>query len=906
MSAKSINAILLIEDNRGDARLLMEMLTEQGVRGAGLAHVETMREAEAHLARNSIDVILLDVGLPDANGLGAVRRAKSAAPRTPLVVLTGMDDEALASQALQEGAQDYLIKGEIEGRGLLRALRYAIERETLEESLFVEKERAQVTLNCIGDAVACTDISGNLTFLNIVAEELTGWSYQEATGRPMAEIFQIVDAAHRKAIPNPMKAAIARDRTGHLPADAILIRRDGLQIPIEDSVAPIHDREGHATGAVIVLRDVSAARAMAAQMADSASDLARQNTLLSKVNGELSTLVRSSPIAIYATDPEGIVTMWSPAAERLTGFSHEEAVGSFLPIVPEAAVGDARDRIRRVCLGEPATNVVLAWRKKDGAMIELSISMGPLNDESGVARGVISLAENMTEASSERRRIERMQSEFVSTVSHELRTPLTSIGGSLGLIVGGAAGVINDRAARLIEIANNNTQRLIRLVNDILDIETLQSERMAFHFAPVRLDDVIDQAIAANLAYASSFEIEIRRSGTDTDVVIRADPDRVNQALTNLISNAVKFSPSRTHVEIVAKRSAQSVRVTVGDHGAGIPAEFRARIFGRFAQADSSDMRQKGGSGLGLSIVRQIMERHGGSVSFNSDPEEGTRFHLDFPAPAELQRQHTFPPLAHAGRMLVCTRDSTISDPIRACLLAHGFEGALAPSVDDAAMQAGEIVAAVIGFPLGHQSLGDLIRVLRTSPGSEGLPILLLCAERTTRNQFYVPQALPLMAWMARLAEVKRLHRASNDVQPLRWETRRAILHVESDLKVVAAVDEALARQFRIVSATTLDAARESLVDGRFDFVIMDLHQSVHLVKHVIPKNFNAPTHQMPIVILAVCQERPEPMSSTRKMHVDASGKATMIVEAVQSAIAPVQRRNDNQEARRETQGALR
>ena len=191
-------------------------------------------------------------------------------PAFPLVVLTGLDDESLAAQALQEGAQDYLIKGQIETRGLLRALRYAIERKTMEEALFVEKERAQVTLNCIGDAVICTDISGNITFLNVVAERMTGWSWQEAAGRPMAEVFRILDATSRETIPNPMEMAVGQDRTVHLPSNCILIRRDGLEIPIEDSVAPIHDREGQATGAVIVFRDVSAARAMALQMTHSA------------------------------------------------------------------------------------------------------------------------------------------------------------------------------------------------------------------------------------------------------------------------------------------------------------------------------------------------------------------------------------------------------------------------------------------------------------------------------------------------------------------------------------------------------------------------------------------------------------------------------------------------------------
>ena len=269
MSKKSSKMLLLVEDNPADARLLREMVNEQGSYNTELTHVECMSEAEKHLAEHAVDIILLDLGLPDAQGLGAVRRAHAAAPRVPLVVL-GLDDESLAAQALHEGAQDYLIKGQIETRGVLRALRYAIERKTMEEALFVEKERAQVTLNCIGDAVACTDISGNITFLNPVAEKMTGWSWQQATGRPMAEVFRILDATSRETIPNPMEIAVGQDRKVHLPLNCVLIRRDGFETPIEDSVAPIHDREGQGSGAVIVFRDVSAARAMVLQMTYSA------------------------------------------------------------------------------------------------------------------------------------------------------------------------------------------------------------------------------------------------------------------------------------------------------------------------------------------------------------------------------------------------------------------------------------------------------------------------------------------------------------------------------------------------------------------------------------------------------------------------------------------------------------
>jgi diguanylate cyclase (GGDEF)-like protein/PAS domain S-box-containing protein len=258
MSTSVLKAVLLIEDNRADARLLREMFRDQASHhDVALTWVESMGAAETHIAAHAVDVVLLDLGLPDTlEGCEAVRRAHAAAPRTPLVVLTGLDDDALAIAALQQGAQDYLVKGQIDGRGLLRAMRYAVERKTMEEALFDEKERAQVTLNCIGDAVMCTDVSGNISFLNAVAEKLTGWSSEEATGLPMGDVFRMRDSAGAVAAPGL--------------ESGLLVRRDGVTVPIENSEAPIHDREGQSTGAVIVFRDTSAARAMTQLMVHAA------------------------------------------------------------------------------------------------------------------------------------------------------------------------------------------------------------------------------------------------------------------------------------------------------------------------------------------------------------------------------------------------------------------------------------------------------------------------------------------------------------------------------------------------------------------------------------------------------------------------------------------------------------
>ena len=328
MNKKSIKVLLLVEDNPADVRLLREIFREQTSHNAELTQVETIGEAELYLATNTApDIILLDLGLPDAQGLQAIRRARTAAPRVPLVVLTALDDESVAARALQKGVQDYLIKGQIDGRGLLRALRYAIERKNMQEALFEEKERAQVTLNSIGDAVICTDVLGNITFLNPVAERMTDWSREEAAGRPMADVFRILDAASRETTPNPMEIAVRQNGVMHLSSNTILIQRHGFEISIEGSVAPIHDRQGLATGVVIVFRDLGSTRTMALQMAhsahhDSLTGLPNRKLLNDRVSQAIALALRNmKKIAVLVLDLDGFKhindSLGHPIGDRL-------------------------------------------------------------------------------------------------------------------------------------------------------------------------------------------------------------------------------------------------------------------------------------------------------------------------------------------------------------------------------------------------------------------------------------------------------------------------------------------------------------------------------------------------------------------------------------------------------------
>ena len=241
--------------------------------------------------------------------------------------------------------------------------------------------------------------------------------------------------------------------------------------------------------------------------------------------------------------------------------------------------------------------------------------------------GFFSLGTDITEL----KRSDRMKTEFVSTVSHELRTPLTSIRGSLGLIAGGVAGDMPEAVKNLVGIAKNNCERLIRLINDILDIQKIESGKIHLDLQVVDIGQLVRQAGVAVEGFAGQHQVQVLLQAPDELLQVRLDSDRMIQVLTNLLSNAVKFSPPQGVVQVKVARVAQGVRVEVADQGPGVPEEFRGRIFQKFSQADSSDARRIGGTGLGLNISKMLVEKMGGHIGFENQAGAGTTFFFEMP-----------------------------------------------------------------------------------------------------------------------------------------------------------------------------------------------------------------------------------------------------------------------------------
>ncbi|MES2902762.1 MAG: ATP-binding protein [Pseudomonadota bacterium] len=407
-------------------------------------------------------------------------------------------------------------------------------------------------------------------------------------------------------------------------------------------------------------RTISALRRSSRELADSAT---RQSAIFAAAND-----------AMVILDEHGVITSANAAAERLFGRRRAAMIGrsnlALFAHAPSEAVSNAY--LRGIARGDGSveTTQTFIGMRDDGTTFETEVATTPVSLHDG--RHFLAVARDATE----RRRIERLKSEFVATISHELRTPLTSIAGSLGLLTGGAAGPLPEKASRLLGIAQSNSQRLIRLINDILDIEKIEAGKMAFATQLLDLETLLERAIHDSSGLAAERSVVLTLAPVAEGSMIQADPDRMGQVLANLLSNAIKYSPVGGAVTLSTERRHPYQRISVIDHGSGIPPEFRDRMFEKFAQADSTDTRQVGGTGLGLSIVREIVTRMNGAITFESVPGERTAFHIDLRAQTQVSSDAIdtaalHPPSDSGARHLLHVDD----DPDTLRLVSSAFEG---------------------------------------------------------------------------------------------------------------------------------------------------------------------------------------------------------------------------------------
>jgi PAS domain S-box-containing protein len=370
------------------------------------------------------------------------------------------------------------------------------------------------------------------------------------------------------------------------------------------------------------------------QIAQQLEELMEARSEVEASGRKLALFAERAPIAVLEVDSKASILEINPAAELLFGYPAGDLIGrnAVQTLFPaDRSDLNAESWAEFVEGARPVTLPQVTCVRRDGLEVICEFTLTPLVNEFGDLLSVIAQVRDVTQMLE----ADRLKKEFTSTLSHELRTPLTSIIGSLQLVNTGVMGDVEKDILELTEVAERNAQRLLDLINDILDIEKIESGKLTLFLERIALDALVRESLTLNKAFADRFKVRLEADGELPQVAVDADRKRLMQVITNLISNATKFSPEGETVHISMRQSDGSVRIGIADRGPGIPESFRGRIFGRFAQADSAFTRQKGGTGLGLAISKRLIELMDGQIGFEDRDGGGTLFYIDLPVQNE-------------------------------------------------------------------------------------------------------------------------------------------------------------------------------------------------------------------------------------------------------------------------------
>jgi PAS domain S-box-containing protein len=463
------------------------------------------------------------------------------------------------------------------------------------------------------DAIVSTDVTGIVTTWNAAAERLFGFTAREMIGQPIKAIVPPDRWPEEDGV-----LARVRDGLRVAPFETIRRRKDGSAVEVALTVSPIRTQDGRIIGASKIARDITERR------------------LMERHAFRLAAIVESSDDAIVGKDLNGIVQSWNRGAERIFGYTAEEMIGRPITVViPEDRLDEEAHVLTQIRAGGGVRHFETVRRRKDGQLIDVSLTVSPIRTRTGAIIGASKVARDITEQKRLSREVEqasRAKDEFLATLSHELRTPLNTVLGYTDMLQSGMI-AWEDRAKALNAIIRN-AEALRQLVNDVLDTSQIVTGNIRLKIEPCDISTVAEEAIETVRPATLAKSIEIR-TRIAHGLMVQGDCARLRQVLWNLLSNAVKFTPEGGTLTVAADAEPRHVRIAVEDTGVGIEREALPHVFERFWQGDGTHTRSHGGLGLGLALVRHFVELHGGKVTAHSEGRDrGTRFEVILPAAA--------------------------------------------------------------------------------------------------------------------------------------------------------------------------------------------------------------------------------------------------------------------------------
>jgi PAS domain S-box-containing protein len=576
------------------------------------------------------------------------------------------------------------------------------------------------------DAIVSKNLDSIIQSWNKAAERLFGFTAEEAIGKSIRMIIPADRQSEEDLVLTEIRAG--RPVT-HF--ETIRQRKDGTLVPISLTVSPIYDENGKVVGASKIARDIT-------ERVEAAVTLRR-----------LGAAIESSDDAIITKNLQSVITSWNPAAERMFGYTPEEAIGkSIRVLIPDDLQGEEDEVLSKIKAGGKVDHYETIRLRRDGATLNVSLTVSPIRDANGIIIGASQIARDVTERvrmqtvadaisadnarlAAEAQNANRVKDEFLAVLSHELRTPLNAILGYSRMLRGKM--LPEDQIDRGLETIERNSRWLTQIVDDVLDVSRIVSGKIRLDVQAVELPAIVDNAVATVQPAADAKQIRIQTLLDPRVGPISGDPDRLQQVVWNLMSNAVKFTPKGGRVQVRLERVNSHVELLVSDTGIGIQPDFLPLVFERFRQADSASTRSSGGLGLGLAIVRHLVEMHGGTVHADSAGEgKGATFTLRLPLmivkPGRADhREHPLTERPNAlqelgdlrgVRVLAVDDDPDALRLLKDVLEAAGAEVTTASSahaaLDAAAAAKPEVMIADIGMP--EVDGYDLIRAIRSSP----------------------------------------------------------------------------------------------------------------------------------------------------------------------------------------------
>lgn len=594
------------------------------------------------------------------------------------------------------------------------------QRQETEEALLAERERLRITLASIGDGVICTDAEGRVTFLNGVAEALTGWPLAQATGQSLPEVFRIVNEQSRRPVANPALRALEEGVIVGLANHTLLIARDGTERPIDDSAAPICDSFGAMLGAVLVFRDVT------------------ERKQAEETRARLAAIVESSDDAIVSKTLDGTIRSWNAGAERLFGHSAAETIGkSITLIIPPDRLDEERQILARLRRGERIDHFETVRMAKNGRLIDISLTVSPVRDAEGHIVGASKIGRDITErkrAERALREADRRKDEFIALLAHELRNPLAPIRNGLQVMRLGSEDA--DAIAQVQAMMERQLTHMVRIVDDLLDISRISRGKMELRRSRLSLADIVASAVETARPVIEAGGHELLLSLPPTPVFLDADLTRLAQVLGNLLSNSARYTPAGGHIWLEAREQEGQAVISVRDDGIGIPEKALKTIFEMFAQVDRSLERGSEGLGIGLALVKALVELHGGTVTAESPgPGQGSTVTVRLPVLREASASGASPMASstpskagHERRLLVVDDNRDAATSMAMMLRLVGYDVRTASDGLKAVATAESFQPQVILMDLGMPNLSgyEATRRIREQPDGQAVTIIAL------------------------------------------------------------------------------------------------------------------------------------------------------------------------------------